>query len=300
MWAHVQGECNQETWDPQLAEEYVVWWKADECPIAGCKHFKNAKAWSFIGEEKVIAYMKYHLVFCSADNHRLDADAACAALEDVVPIMDEWKMADRKQWVHDQEMWVENEEKREAAKRRKTEQKEAEEARRAANGGSLGASVGLGDELPAREFGGGVAPPTSPPPGSNQVIMEIATQVASQLLAAGFNPKAPMPERPTLGPPIMFPPSGLPPSAPPGMPPVGRGPLPLPPMGGDSQLRCRVPRLQLLTMGQLQALLDSLGRSEAAMRASMQQCITNARNIHNEIAVVEEGIAAVRSAMEIV
>ena len=195
---------------------------------------------------------------------------------------------------------MENEEKREVAKRRKMQHKEAEEARRGANGGSLGASVGLGDELPAREFGGGVAPPTSPPPGSNQVIMEIATQVASQLLAAGFNPKAPMPERPTLGPPIMFPPSGLPPSAPPGMPPVGRGPLPLPPMGGDSQLRCRVPRLQLLTMGQLQALLDSLGRSEAAMRASMQQCITNARNIHNELAVVEEGIAAVRSAMEIV
>ena len=67
MWSHVPAEVNYEVWDPKLDEAFVEWHRVETCPIEGCTHFKNAKAWSLESAEKAIAYCKHHLITCSAE-----------------------------------------------------------------------------------------------------------------------------------------------------------------------------------------------------------------------------------------
>ena len=43
-------------------------------------------------------------------------------------------------------------------------------------------------------------------------------------------------------------------------------------------------------------ILESMGRAEEAMKAAMQQCLTNARNIHNELTILQQAMAVLRSA----
>ena len=278
LWAHVCGEVNHETFDPQLDNDTVLWWKSETCPVANCAHFKNAKAWSMISEDKVVAYTKHHLLTCNAEGHQLDMAATDQLLEDVAFAAEclEWPMADRKQWQHDQDKW--------------SKQDGRGTKRRGWNDS--------GDEAGRQQ-------PQQPQQQQQQhgvdelIINDIATKVASQLLGAGFNPKA-APQQP----PMMFPPPGLPARA--LGPPMCFGPQPGSssssvasvglggsPMGlGGSPMQ-----LNIFDNNHARMLSESLARSENAIKAAMTQCVANARNLHNELQVVEEVRAMLRGAI---
>ena len=89
-------------------------------------------------------------------------------------------------------------------------------------------------------------------------------------------------------PPVVIPPPGMPPA-------TVFGPRldqRLPPMfgGGPS------PQMQLLEANHVKYLTESLVRAENACKAAMQQCITNARNLQNELVVIQEALVVLRGA----
>ena len=91
----------------------------------------------------------------------------------------------------------------------------------------------------------------------------------------------------------MFPPAGLPPHP----QAAGGGRPALPPSTGFSPLQPPMNLGALSVRHQSAALLlESMGRAEEAMKAAMQQCITNARNVHNELTILQQGMTVLRSA----
>ena len=56
-------------------------------------------------------------------------------------------------------------------------------------------------------------------------------------------------------------------------------------------------QLNIFDNNHARMLSESLARSENAIKAAMTQCVANARNLHNELQVVEEVRAMLRGAI---
>jgi hypothetical protein len=263
MWCNVIAEVNREAFDPMVDEQTVFWWKAEECPVDGCKHFKNAKAWSMQNQESVIAYVKHHLLTCNAPDHHISVEAADALLDGFTVDMEEWSLADRKQYHSDQTNWQPRGAKRERPWRDDDRGERGVESR------------------------GFAAPPLVPTPPAfppAEFVSHVASAVVAKLATDGL--VAPPPTKyPPATPPIFGPPFGA--------PPFGSASS----ASSPAALLNAPPLIQVSMLGDqggVKFLADSLVRSEAAIKAAMQQCITNARNLQNELLVVQEALAVVR------
>ena len=104
--SEIKAEVNHEETDPQLDNLLALsWYKADKCPIEGCRHFKKAKAWSMVSEENVVAYLKHHLMRCTGEGHTLSRREADDVVEGVLIDVAFWEYDDRKQWAEEQDAW---------------------------------------------------------------------------------------------------------------------------------------------------------------------------------------------------
>ena len=269
---HVLAEVNHEEWDPKLDEEVVFWYKLSTCPIPGCKDFSRAKAWSMESEEKVIAYTKHHMMYSKLQDHFLNADECNQKLDEAFPHVEhiEWKLEDRKQYAHDQQKWAEG---GGGKKRQRDEDEHVED-----------------DDGPAPSKGHGKGGKHGKV--NDDVVKQMLTQITQDLMQQGWTPpSAAHPPPSAAHPPIMFPPAGLPPGI-----PTGYGGRPaLPPSVGLNPIQQPINIVSARQHPSASLLIESMVRAEEAMKAAMQQCLTNARNIHNELTVLQQVLAVLRS-----
>ncbi len=230
----IEPAVNRESWDTKLDNsEPLVWWSVEQCAIAGCKHFKNARAWSMISEEKVIAYVKHHLMKCDVIDHRVrrsDADNLVESLD-----------VEALEWLHEDRLAYQQEaDERQSNKKRKTQEGDDER-------GSAGSSAKASAHDAKSE---------------DAVANSIAIKVARALQVTQKSTPAQQP-------------------APTGLLTIGDATptlqLALPAASSDEQL-----------------VIQSLERCDAAIKAAMHQCITNARNLQHEQLVIDEALRVLR------
>ena len=240
-------------------------------------------------EEKVVSYTKHHMMTCKADGHELTPEQVDAKLDEVSFVVEssEWSFNDRRQWDHDEKKWEFEEAEREVKKRRL----EAEESlARQKEANESAAAAGSGHQ-PDKGKG------ASKGPMAEELVARVAQQVTQQMIAVGWRPPVSMASEGTV-PPLMLPPQGMPPQ-----PNVGAGGI-APSVGFDGsgivvnpRAGIREPlRFDTMSTTQWATMHESLVRAQNAMKAAMNSCVSNCRNIHNEVQVIENVLETVPAA----